>query len=86
MAWKRRTMRSTYTVRFFNRIEGEWVEIDRRVEEYGGYHSFGRFSYKGESLKIFGAQGTYGEAEDYPPPAWRCRTKRALEWHRKDLS
>ena len=81
MAWnKHYVFRDTYTIELYDRLLGERVTIQRRVEEYGGYLSFGRFSYRGEPMKLFGATAGYGEGEDYPPPLRRCKTERAKKF------
>jgi hypothetical protein len=79
---------SEWEIELLDRIQGEHVTVVRTVEEGQGFHSFGRFSYRGERLRIIQAGGRDRlggrwwpfVAEDYPPHPLRCKTQRAREW------
>lgn len=85
MPWKGAAWYSTYRVRLYDRLLDDFVTVTRRTEDYHGYHALGRFSYRGERLQIILGPDDEGvvRGEDYPPPAWRCRTRRAKEYWEK---
>lgn len=94
MAWNRKAQRTRAIIKVHDFLEGEVVRVERVVEEAEGHHSFGRFSYRGESVRLhmglvnprsvsacsdWWDDPWHYEAE-YPPARRRCRTPRAIAW------
>lgn len=78
---------SRYQIRIYDAIEDAHKVVERSVREAQGYHHYGTFSYKGETMRLVMGMGGIPHdhcftSEDYPPR--RPKTPTGKQWRKEN--